>query len=107
MISHRNVIANVLQIAAYEKPYREASKEPGAKSDYMDIALNLLPMSHIYSLVVICHATAYRGDQTIVLPKFEMKSYLHTIQRFKINSLYLVSHCSAQHSLWHFAKTAP
>ena len=94
MISHRNVIANVLQIAAYEKPYRDSLKEPGAVFEYKDVALNLLPMSHIYSLVVMCHATAYRGDQTIVLPKFEMKTYLNAIQRFKINSLYLVSSCN-------------
>ncbi|KAJ5317660.1 hypothetical protein N7508_002168 [Penicillium antarcticum] len=88
MISHRNVIANVLQIAAFEKAYREKRAPPGGV--YTAVSLGLLPQSHIYALVVICHAGAYRGDQTIVLPKFELKSYLSSIAHFKISSLFLV-----------------
>ena len=90
MISHRNVISNVLQIAAYEKPYRD-SREPGSKYGMTEVALGLLPQSHIYSLVVVCHATTYRGDQVISLPKFEVQGFLSSIQRFKINTLLLVS----------------
>jgi beta-N-acetylglucosaminidase len=48
-------------------------------------------MSHIYGLVVICHANVYRGDGVIVLPKFEFASTLQAIQDYKINSLFLVS----------------
>ncbi|KAI9875086.1 MAG: hypothetical protein M1830_008880 [Pleopsidium flavum] len=90
MISHRNVISNILQISTFEKPYRDSLRDPGIQSDYTDVALGLLPQSHIYSLVVICHATTYRGDQVINLPKFELRQYLDAIQRFKINTLYLV-----------------
>lgn len=89
MISHRNVIANTLQIQAFEKNHRDA-KQPKDGSVYSDISLGLLPQSHIYALVVICHAAPYRGDQVIVLPKFELKSYLASIQNFKITSLFLV-----------------
>ncbi len=63
----------------------------GVQSPYTEVALGLLPQSHIYALVVICHATTYRGDQVISLPKFELRQYLEAIQRFKINTLYLVS----------------
>lgn len=91
MISHRNVISNVLQISTYEKPYRDSLIDMGIQSAYTDIALGLLPQSHIYALVVICHATTYRGDQVINLPKFELRQYLEAIQRFKISTLYLVS----------------
>ena len=91
MISHRNVIANVLQIQAFEKPQRDSKKDPGSKYDPTEVALGLLPQSHIYALVVICHASTYRGDQVISLPKFEMGSFLTAIQRFKINQLFLVS----------------
>lgn len=95
MISHRNVISNVLQIAAFEKPQRDSaqelgSKEPRNKYGVTEVALGLLPQSHIYSLVVICHATTYRGDQVINLPKFEIQQFLNSIQRFKINTLCLV-----------------
>ena len=94
MISHRNVISNVLQISTFEKAYRNSLREPGSKYDMTEVALGLLPQSHIYSLVVICHSTAYRGDQVVNLPKFEIQQLLTSIQRFKINTLFLVSHCN-------------
>lgn len=86
MISHRNVIANTLQISTYEKPARE---EIGGKG-YQDVALGLLPQSHIYSLIVVCHAGTYRGDQVVILPKFDMQQYLTAIAKYKINTLYIV-----------------
>ncbi|KAL8857672.1 MAG: hypothetical protein Q9178_005837 [Gyalolechia marmorata] len=89
-ISHRNVISNTLQISTYESPSRERLKKSGGPYAGTEVALGLLPQSHIYSLVVICHATIYRGDQVINLPKFDLHSYLNAIQRFKINILYLV-----------------
>lgn len=88
MISHRNCIHNVLQISVHEKITREKKGSNGLP--YMDVGLGLLPFSHIYGLVVISLATTHRGDEIIVLPKFEMASYLTAIQRFKINTLYLV-----------------
>jgi len=89
MIAHRNVIANVLQAATYESPYRNTFKKPN--EDYTETILGLLPQSHIYSLVVVCHSHPYRGDRVINLPKFEIKQFLQSIQRFSINNLYLVS----------------
>jgi len=47
-------------------------------------------MSHIYGLVVVCHLSLYRGDGVVVLPKFEMKSFLEAIQNQRIANLYLV-----------------
>ncbi|MCJ1474053.1 hypothetical protein MMC13_002711 [Lambiella insularis] len=91
LISHRNVISNVLQISTYEKPYREAMKKAsGSEDDFVETCVGLLPQSHIYALVVVCHCTGYRGDRVINLPKFEINSYLQAIQRFKINTLILV-----------------
>lgn len=87
MISHHNVISNVMQIGTYDKPTSDL-KEP---DDRMDVALGLLPLSHIYGLVVIAQASTYRGHEVIILPKFEFRSYLNAIQTFKITALYLVS----------------
>ncbi|TVY85937.1 Acyl-CoA ligase, partial [Lachnellula willkommii] len=86
MVSHQNVISNVLQLAIYETPAR--SKRPA--KDRTEVALALLPLSHIYGLVVIAQCGAYRGDEAIILPKFELGSYLNAIQRFKISTLFLV-----------------
>ena len=88
MIAHRNVIANVLQAATFEAPYRQSLAN--GDSHYKETVLGLLPNSHIYSLVVICHGHPYRGDRVINLPKFEIHQYLQTIQKFRINNLYLV-----------------
>lgn len=41
-------------------------------------------------MVVISLATTARGDEVIILPKFEMASYLTAISKFKINTLFLV-----------------
>ena len=91
MISHRNVIANVLQIAAYESQYRSVLKASKRKYDGTEVVLGVLPQSHIYSLVVICHASVYRGDQVVNLPKFDFAQFLQSIDTFKINVLFLVS----------------
>jgi long-subunit acyl-CoA synthetase (AMP-forming) len=82
MISHYNVIANTLQLTTYEKP-QFGQGPPG-------VVLGLLPQSHIYALVVICHANIYRGFGVTNLPKFDLQMLLAAIQRFRINTLYLV-----------------
>ncbi|KAJ0166487.1 4-coumarate--CoA ligase-like 2 [Colletotrichum tanaceti] len=84
MISHRNVIANVLQFTTYDSVAR---KELGIKTQ---ATLGLLPFSHIYGLVIIAHCGTWRGDGVIVLPKFELKQFLESVQKFKINFLPVV-----------------
>jgi acyl-CoA synthetase (AMP-forming)/AMP-acid ligase II len=88
IISHTNVIANVLQIKTFESMYRNTL---GANGNWTEVVLGLLPQSHIYGLVVISYTSLFRGDSVIVLPKFEMRCFLNTIQEFRINVLNLVS----------------
>lgn len=85
MISHQNVISNVLQLKAYEKNVREEWETD------TELGLGLLPLSHIYGLVVIAQGTTYRGDEIIILPKFELKSFLKSIQDYRVQTLYVVS----------------
>ncbi|TEY59333.1 hypothetical protein BOTCAL_0195g00020 [Botryotinia calthae] len=84
MISHQNVMTNVLQLKAYETNYRDQWETD------TEVGLGLLPLSHIYGLVVIAQGTTYRGDEIIVLPKFELKLFLSSIQTYKIRGLFLV-----------------
>lgn len=84
MISHLNVIANIMQIRWHDSVGREVQ---GVETQ---ITLGLLPLSHIYGLVVIALASIYKGDGVIILPRYEFKSLLETIQKYKINYLYLV-----------------
>ncbi|KAI0169808.1 acetyl-CoA synthetase-like protein [Hypoxylon sp. FL1284] len=84
MISHRNVISNIMQIRWHDDPGRRA------KGVETHVQIGLLPFSHIYGLVVVAHAGTYRGDGVIVLPRFELTNFLESIQRFKINFLHIV-----------------
>lgn len=84
MISHQNVIANTMQYCLYEAVSR---KHFGVDTQ---VVLGLLPFSHIYGLVVVAHSATWRGDEVIVLPKFELTDYLRAIERFRINHLLLV-----------------
>ncbi|KAK7946610.1 AMP-binding enzyme (4-coumarate-CoA ligase) [Apiospora aurea] len=80
MISHRNVIANMMQLRWFESP----------KGVVTQVNLGVLPLSHIYGLIVVALSGIYRGDQIVILPRFELKNLLECIQRFKINQLCLV-----------------
>lgn len=84
MIAHRNVIANVMQLRWHEDTGRRM------KGVETQVQLGLLPFSHIYGLVVIAQSGTYRGDEVVVLPKFELTALLGVIQRFKIQFMHIV-----------------
>lgn len=84
MISHHNVIANVMQYYLHEEVGRKAA---GVTTS---VILGLLPFSHIYALVLVLHGAGWRGDEVIVLPKFDFKTFLGSIQKYKINQLLVV-----------------
>ncbi|KAI1296464.1 hypothetical protein F5Y03DRAFT_294290 [Xylaria venustula] len=84
MISHRNVIANIMQIRWHEETGR---RQHGVETQ---TNIGLLPMSHIYALIVVANSSVYRGDGVVVLPRFDLKTLLEGIQQFKINYMHLV-----------------
>ncbi|KAM7209621.1 hypothetical protein V8F20_000024 [Naviculisporaceae sp. PSN 640] len=84
MISHRNVIANVIQSATYEAV---GKKSKGVETERM---VGLLPLSHIYGLVVLGHTAVWRGDQIVVLPRFEFTEFLTAIEKYKLTTLHVV-----------------
>ncbi|KAI0871294.1 hypothetical protein GGS24DRAFT_492328 [Hypoxylon argillaceum] len=84
MIAHRNVIANMMQIRWYEDAGRRRN---GIETQTQ---IGLLPLSHIYGLVVIASTGPYRGDGTIVLPRFELTTFFESIQKFRIRFMHLV-----------------
>lgn len=45
MISHKNVIANVLQMRTFEDPWRRTLIEPGNQSDYTENVLGLVSLA--------------------------------------------------------------
>lgn len=84
MISHCNVISNVLQHVIYESIAR---KQRGVR---VQNVLGFLPFSHIYGLIVVAHTCTWRGDGIFVLPKYEFSWFLESIQKYKIEQLLVV-----------------
>ncbi|KAH7253448.1 hypothetical protein NW759_007219 [Fusarium solani] len=84
MISHRNVISNVLQISAFDSVSRQ---KLGIKTQ---ACLGVLPFSHIYGLLIISYASTFRGDGVIVMPEFDFKAVLAAVQKYKIALLFVV-----------------
>lgn len=84
MISHRNVIANVLQVCAADSVAR---KKLGVTTH---AALAALPFSHIYGLVLLGHVGPYRGDEAVVLPRFDLAHALAAVQAHRIEQLSVV-----------------
>lgn len=84
MISHYNVISNVLQHATFDSVAR-------ARNGVVTQAVTgFLPFSHIYGLVIAAHTSTWRGDQVVVLPRFDFLKFLKSVQDFKIRQLLVV-----------------
>lgn len=84
MISHRNIIANVVQSTVFELPAR---KKQGVETQ---VTLGLLPLSHIYGLTMNALLGQYRGDEVVILAKFELITLLKAIERFKLAQINVV-----------------
>ncbi|KAL7934549.1 hypothetical protein V8C35DRAFT_326937 [Trichoderma chlorosporum] len=81
MISHKNIIANVLQMSTYES---------NSKSGKPESLLAVLPMSHSYALIVTGHCGVYRGYESVVLPGFDLIDVLEAVQKHSIETLWMV-----------------
>ena len=71
MLTHRNLVANLVQIDAIEAP---------------DLAAfaGVLPFFHIYGLVVIMNFGLFRGATIVTLPRFELEAFLRVLQQWPI-----------------------
>ncbi|KAG0269719.1 hypothetical protein DFQ27_002388 [Actinomortierella ambigua] len=81
MLSHGNITANMSQIMSYDAPII-------AQKDL--IVLGFLPLYHIYGLVNCLHISLFTGTKTIIMPKFELPSFLGNIQKYKVTNTFIV-----------------
>ena len=80
MLSHRNIIADVLQINGAMGKWYSSGK---------DKMLGVLPFFHIYGLTGLVHQTLHRGIEVVVMPGFDLKLFLQTVQEHKITFIYV------------------
>ncbi|HKX06812.1 MAG TPA: long-chain fatty acid--CoA ligase [Stellaceae bacterium] len=69
MLSHANLVANVLQCMAWFPEFR-----PGEER-----TLAVLPFFHVFAMTVVMNLSLAAGAEIILLPRFDLKELLKTI----------------------------
>ncbi|KAI9036718.1 acyl--CoA ligase [Aspergillus affinis] len=87
MLSHRNIIANTLQLAAGEAGNLTWN---GGVDGTGDRVLAFLPFFHIYGLNCLVHQTLYQGYQLVVMQRFDIEQWCAHVQNYRITFSYVV-----------------
>ncbi|KAJ2655756.1 hypothetical protein IW148_005928 [Coemansia sp. RSA 1199] len=80
LLSHRNIVANVLQVAALSE---SSSEQPSTSA-------GVLPMFHSFGLLFLCLLMPYKGTATVVMARFEMQGFLQMVQDHHVTEAMLV-----------------
>src|SRR6266511_1189249 len=78
MLTHYNLVPNICQMEGLD--YFTES----------DTLVCVLPLFHIYGLVVVLNMGLYQGATIVTLPRFELESFLQTIQDYGVTLTHLV-----------------
>ncbi|KAF9561069.1 acetyl-CoA synthetase-like protein [Agrocybe pediades] len=89
-IPHFALIANVIQIAAHNKVNQNYCAWEDQRFRPGDVAIGVLPLYHIYGLVINLHFILFCGMSLVVVPKFNFVEMLRSIVRHRISHLLLV-----------------
>ncbi|MFK4145875.1 4-coumarate--CoA ligase family protein [Streptomyces sp. NPDC004065] len=77
MLTHRQIATNLAQLDS------AISSGPGER------VLAVLPFFHIYGLTALMNAPLRKGATVVVLPRFELDTFLAAVQNHRITSLYV------------------
>ncbi|GAA2292552.1 4-coumarate--CoA ligase family protein [Streptomyces kunmingensis] len=77
MLTHRNIATNLSQL------------EPLIPMGPGDRILAVLPFFHIYGLTALMNAPLRQGATVVVLPRFDLDTFLAAIEKHRINALYV------------------
>ncbi len=78
MLTHRNLVANLCQMDGLSYFYET------------DTLICVLPMFHIYGLVVVLNMGLYCGATVVTMPRFELESFLQAVQDYEVTMAHLV-----------------
>ncbi|KAL2857669.1 hypothetical protein BJX68DRAFT_229293 [Aspergillus pseudodeflectus] len=87
MLSHRNIVANSLQLAAGDDGELKWNGGADGKGDRI---LAFLPFFHIYGLTCLVHQTIYQGYELYVMAKFDLEKWCQHVQNYRITFSYVV-----------------
>ncbi|MEV5149006.1 4-coumarate--CoA ligase family protein [Streptomyces sp. NPDC052727] len=77
MLTHRQIATNLAQL------------EPAVPAGPGDRILAVLPFFHIYGLTALMNAPLRKGATVVVLPRFELETFLAAIEKHRITGLYV------------------
>lgn len=78
MLTHHNLVANIRQM------------EGLCYFSESDTLICVLPLFHIYGLVVVLNMGLYTGATIVMMPRFELESFLKTAQDYDVTLAHIV-----------------
>src|SRR5215207_899205 len=78
MLTHHNLVANICQMEGLRYFYET------------DTLICVLPLFHIYGLVVVLNMGLYSGATIVMMPRFELESFLKAVQDYEVTLAHLV-----------------
>eukprot|EP01037_Dinobryon_pediforme_P033316 gene33316-38701_t len=85
LLSHRNLMANVLQMASLEERYLVETEHQERAT-----VLNPLPFFHIYGLTAALLLCYHCGCKLVIMPAFDLQRFLELIQQYKVTRSFIV-----------------
>jgi len=78
MLTHYNLVSNLKQMEGLDY------------FDEIDTLICVLPLFHIYGLVVVLNMGLYAGATIVTMPRFELEAFLQAVQDYKVSLAHLV-----------------
>jgi acyl-CoA synthetase (AMP-forming)/AMP-acid ligase II len=78
MLTHYNLVANMRQMDGLDYFHRN------------DILLCVLPLFHIYGLVVVLNMGLHMGATIVTMPRFDLEQFLSAIQKYHVTLSHIV-----------------
>ena len=78
MLTHHNLVANICQMDGLRY------------FGQTDTLICVLPLFHIYGLVVVLNMGLYSGATVVMMPRFDLESFLKAVQDYNVTLAHLV-----------------
>lgn len=78
MLTHHNLVANICQMEGLRYFYET------------DTLICILPLFHIYGLVVVLNMGLYSGATIVMMPRFDLETFLKAVQDYDVTLAHLV-----------------
>ena len=78
MLTHYNIVANMCQMDGLDYFHHK------------DILLCVLPLFHIYGLVVVLNMGLHLGSTIVLMPRFDLEQFLEAIQTYRVTLSHIV-----------------